>query len=109
MEQKEKNPQDKDKKKQRIMLKGTFADFLEVPQEIALNLPKITIIGNVRLSIENHQGIIGYSEQEIRVKVHDGFLFIKGDQMTLPGISNEEIIINGEINTVSILIGKEEV
>ncbi len=107
MEQKSKNPSDKDKKK-RELLKSTFADLLEIPQEMALNLPKMILVGNLRLSIENHQGIIGYSEEEIRVKVNTGYLLITGKGMTLPAISNEEILINGEINNVSIILDKGE-
>lgn len=106
MEQKDKNSQER--KKQRAMFKNSFAELLEIPPEIALNLPKMVLIGNLRLTVENHQGIIGYQPQEIRIKVSAGFLRIQGEDLSLPAISNDEIIIDGEIHSLTILLDKED-
>ena len=109
MEQKDKNDKNsQERKKQRAMFKSSFAELLEIPPEIALNLPKMTLIGNLRLNIENHQGLIGYQPKEIRVKVSAGFLRVQGEDLSLPAISNDEIMIDGEIHSLTILLDKED-
>ena len=35
-----------------------IAEKLDIPKDIILNMPKITIIGQEEITIENHKGIV---------------------------------------------------
>ena len=67
-------------------------------------MPRVTLIGNIKLSVENHKGIIDYSEEEIRLRVNDGFLTAKGHHLVLKNISAEEVLLQGEITEMAILL-----
>lgn len=74
-----------------------LAEMLELPQEIMLNLPRITLIGNVQCYIENHHGIIEYSTERIRLALKIGELIVSGRDLTIRYLANEEIAIDGDI------------
>ncbi|ATW27315.1 sporulation protein YqfC [Candidatus Formimonas warabiya] len=89
---------------QRAKFKSAFADLLEIPPDIALNLPRITMIGNLQLNIENHKGIVEYTDSKIRVLVARGTLDIEGSNLILRNIQLDEIMINGEILQIKVSI-----
>ena len=57
---KEKNISDKS-------LKQKFLTAMDLPIELLNDVPRITLIGNNNLLIENHKGIIEYDENIIRL------------------------------------------
>lgn len=81
-------------------IKSNFSDILELPKDIMLDLPKITLIGNLQLYIENHKGIVEYGSFRIRVNTNAGILRILGKNMVIKTIVTEEIIIVGEIESL---------
>lgn len=88
-------------------LRSMFADALEVPEELALDLPRITLLGNLSLEVENHKGIISYSAHEVRLRVSDGYLIARGNGFKLRSISKTEVSLEGEINNLSIVLDAE--
>lgn len=89
---------------QRAKFKSAFVNVLQLPADVALNLPRITMIGNLQLNIENHKGIVEYTENKIRVLVTRGCLEIAGANLVLRNIHTDEIMVNGEINQIRIEI-----
>ena len=87
---------------QRAKFKSAFVNVLQLPADVALNLPRITMIGNLQLNIENHKGIVEYTENKIRVLVTRGCLEIAGANLVLRNIHTDEIMVNGEINQIRI-------
>ncbi len=78
-------------------IKSSLSEILELPKDIVLDLPKITMIGNLQVYIENHKGIIEYSKQRIRINTNIGILRITGKDMYIRNIVTEEVIVVGEI------------
>ena len=81
-------------------MRAMFAEALEMPEELALDLPRVTLIGNVSLHIENHRGIINYSAQEVRLRVSEGYLIARGSGFKLRSISKTDVSLEGEINNL---------
>jgi len=81
-------------------IKKNIADALELPQDIVLDLPKITMVGNLQLCVENHKGIIEYTNNQIRIYTKLGILRVLGKNLLLKNIVLEEIVIVGEIKQV---------
>lgn len=90
-------------KKKRVM-RSVFADVLEIPEELALDLPKITLVGNLNLNVENHKGIISYAADEVRLRVSDGYLIARGSGFTLRSISRTDVFLEGEISNLAIVL-----
>lgn len=60
------------KKNQEI--RANLAEILELPKDIILGIPKITMVGNLQLFIENHKGILEYTDTYIRINTKSGIL-----------------------------------
>ena len=59
----------KKNKKEKLDIKRMLTAALELPKEIALNLPVISIIGAEEVGIENYKTIIEYSAEQVRIMV----------------------------------------
>lgn len=84
-------------------IKLGLTDALELPLDLALDLPKITIIGNVKVNISNHKGIIEYTLDLIRINSKIGIIKITGELMEIKNILIEEISITGSIKKIEII------
>jgi len=81
----------------RRKVRRTMAEVLEIPGEIALDLPKIILVGNVQVIIENHRGIVQYTSESIRVIVPAGEVTVRGQDLVLRNILPDELCIEGVI------------
>lgn len=81
-------------------LQRRVTDFLDLPRDIFLDLPKITLLGNLQLQIENHYGIIEYSPGIIRVSSRRGEIMVTGSDLLIETILAEEISIVGKIEGI---------
>lgn len=91
------------RRKKRLM-RAMFAEALEIPEELALDLPRITLVGNINLNVENHKGIIAYSSSEVRLRISDGYLVARGAGFALRSISRTDVFLEGEINNLAIVL-----
>ncbi|BBB92788.1 MAG TPA: sporulation protein YqfC [Methylomusa anaerophila] len=78
----------------------TLARLFEIPQDIVLDLPRITMLGNKQLLVENHRGIIEYTPSLLRVKFNQGELVIKGSALSLSSFQTEQILVEGTVREV---------
>ena len=78
----------------------TVADFFELPRELLFNLPRVTLVGNVRLYLENYGGIIQYNQDIVRLKVKEGEIIIKGHDLSIKNFFAQEIFIEGKIKSI---------
>jgi sporulation protein YqfC len=81
-------------------LQRSLADFLELPREIMLNLPRLTVVGTMQCLLENHRGVIEYTAGRIRISVTDGEIIITGDNLVIRTLAGEEIAVEGKISSV---------
>ena len=76
---------------------------MDLPQDIMMDLPRITMVGQIHIYIENHKGLLAFSDQELRLLLKNGQLLIKGQDFVLKTILPEEILLEGKINQVVFL------
>ena len=77
-----------------------LAGIFDIPQDIVLDLPRITMLGNRQVLVENHKGIIEYEAAKIRIKLSQGELIISGADLILGNLQAEQILIEGVIATI---------
>ena len=75
----------------------TMAEVLELPKEILLDLPLVSMLGNEEVSIENHKGILMYSQEYIRISTKVGTLCVEGKEMCLKQLRGDILVIHGQI------------
>ncbi|AJA48373.1 sporulation protein YqfC [Clostridium pasteurianum DSM 525 = ATCC 6013] len=76
-------------------VKKDLAEKLDIPADVILNIPKITIVGNDEITIENHQGILQFSDNFIRIKSSLGNIGIEGSNFEILFISGTTIVLSG--------------
>lgn len=81
-------------------IRTSLTEVLELPIDIAMDLPKIVILGDKIVSISNHRGIIEYTDNLIRINSKIGIIKITGEELEIKNILSEEILIKGEIEKV---------
>jgi len=68
---------------------------LDLPVDVALSLPKITIIARKEITIENHKGIIKFSTDELVINTSIGTLTILGENFEIIFVGGTTITLNG--------------
>lgn len=79
---------------------GALTRALDMPQDIMMNLPKITITGNNEIIIENHKGVLAFSENEITVNSTLGLLKVEGCRLEILFMGGDTIVISGRFKTL---------
>lgn len=87
----------------RVGLKEKFAEMLELPKEIVMNVPKMIMVGNSDLVIENYKGVIEYEPERIRLNTVTGVVKITGRMLTIREITSEDVMVSGDISTLEFL------
>lgn len=77
--------------------KRNMTQALELPKEVILNLPLLSLVGREELTIENYKGIVEYGEEKIRINTAVGILKIEGRKLFLAHITAENITVTGSI------------
>lgn len=73
---------------------------MELPPDVMMDLPRITMIGQIHIYIENHKGLLAFSDKELRLLLTQGQLLVKGNGFVIKTILPEEILLEGEIEHV---------
>ncbi|MFA1820450.1 sporulation protein YqfC [Virgibacillus oceani] len=84
-------------------MKPWLIKYLALPSDVVLGLPRITIVGDLHVYIENHQGLITYSETELKLKSNKGYIQVKGSSFVLKMMLPEEILLEGMIKEVTFI------
>lgn len=86
-------------------MRSWLTKSLNLPEDVMLDLPRITMIGQLHIYIENHRGLLAFSDKEVRLMLEKGQLLIKGESFTIKTILPEEILIEGKIEKLVYLEG----
>ena len=70
-----------------------IAAFLEMPEEIMTDKPKITILGFDELVVENYKNILEYDEVFIKVNTYIGAVNISGIGLKLIQMNKDDIMV----------------
>jgi sporulation protein YqfC len=80
------------------------SQVIDLPPDVTLDLPRMTMIGNQRLMIENHRGLIHFSNEHLKLAIHNGVLELLGSELMIRTISSEGISIEGRIDELKYLM-----
>lgn len=92
-------------KKWTYQLRKWAANTMQLPPDVMMDLPRVTIVGQLHIYIENHKGLLAFSDKELRLMLKQGQLLIKGKSFVIKTILPEEILLEGKIIEVQYLEG----
>lgn len=67
--------------------------FLEMPEEIMTDKPRLTVLGFDELVIENYKNILEYDELFIKVNTYIGAINISGINLKLIQMNKDDIMV----------------
>jgi sporulation protein YqfC len=81
-------------------VRNWMANKMDLPQDVMMDLPRITMIGQIHIYVENHRGLLSFTDKELRLLLKQGQLLIKGKGFVIKTILPEEILLQGKIDQV---------
>ena len=82
--------------------------LLEIPKEVYSDTSKMTIIGFNEIVIENFIGILEYENYFVRIKTHIGIVNLNGYNLNLENLTNDDIKVTGQIESIEFADGRNK-
>jgi sporulation protein YqfC len=87
----------------RKSIRSLAVRVLDMPQDLVLDVPRITLMGKVQLSIENHRGVDLFRSDMLRLRLSEGLLEVEGEGLIIHRILKDEVQIEGVIRRVEFV------
>jgi sporulation protein YqfC len=85
---------------QNKQVKEKITDSFELPKDVVLGFPLISICGNRTCDIDNHQGILSYEAGQIIVRTKLFPIRVNGKELQIECYSKDSIRITGQITEI---------
>lgn len=80
--------------------KESIIEKLDLPKDVMLDLPKIEILGDREITIENHKGIALFERNMIKINTKTNPIEIKGQEFEIVFIGASTITVKGKFNSI---------
>ena len=77
-----------------------MADAANLPKDVVLGVPSLTLTGHYEVNIENYRGILEYTEQLIRINVRSGQIRITGKSLEINYYTTTDMKITGKVEKI---------
>lgn len=84
-------------------IKRKTAQALDIPSDVILDMPRITVVGFLQIYIENHHGVLLFTDQELRLLLKKGQLIIRGQNLVIRMITSHELFVEGIILAIQVM------
>ena len=78
------------------------AEVLDIPADALAGLPKLELVGDCELRVENHKGILAYGREEIHVSGGPFVIRVEGEGLELRAMTGLELLITGRITGIQL-------
>lgn len=73
---------------------------VEMPKDVVMGIPVLSVIGNKEICIENYGGIIEYTDEIVRIRTKNDQIIIRGKHLYVEYYTNDEMKISGKLSSV---------
>ena len=91
-----------EKKPRRAGLLERTAELFDLPADALASLPRLELVGDKELRMENHRGILAYGREEIHVSGGSFVVRISGSGLELRAMTGLELLITGKIEKIQL-------
>ena len=91
-----------EKRGRRESLMERAAERFDLPADALAGVPRLELVGDRELRMENHRGILAYGTQEIHVSGGNFAVRITGEELELRAMNGLELLITGRIAAIQI-------
>ncbi len=79
------------------------AEILDIPAEAVAGVTHIEITGTREFFIENHKGILEYTDTEIKINAGKNILRVTGSRLAVTSMTANELKLTGDIQTIEFI------
>ncbi len=80
--------------------KNRIAEASELPKDVVMGQPVVTVLGRTEMNIENYRGIIEYTDVMIRIQTKIGQIRITGKNLRVDYYTNDDMKLTGQIEAI---------
>ncbi len=91
------------KKHNRDEANHSVIDTLELPKDLLMGLPIISMEGNRSMCVMNHRGLVCYKNDKIIVATRSGSIQITGRELNIPEFTGDVVEIRGYLEGIVFL------
>lgn len=91
---------DMNKRKRSILERAS--DALDLPSYALVGLPRLELFCDQKLLVENHKGILAYSDCEIHISGGSVIFKVTGTELELRTMTALELLITGQITSITL-------
>lgn len=78
------------------------AKLFDLPADALAGLPRVELVGDGEVRMENHKGILAYGEEEIHVSGGSFVVKIAGENLKLRAMTGMELLVTGRIKAIEL-------
>ena len=78
------------------------AEMFDLPADGIAGVPRLELVGDGELRVENHKGILAYSGEEIHISGGIYMIKIAGQGLELRAMTGIELLITGKITQITL-------
>jgi sporulation protein YqfC len=78
-------------------LRDALSRWLDLPEDVTLDLPRLRLLGDLQVLVENHLGVRSFHEDEAVVATKIGDLLIYGADLRVGAVSEDAVLVTGRI------------
>lgn len=82
-----------------------LAERLELPKDVFFDLPRVVLIGNLQVSVENHRGLLSYDGKTLSLALQTGRLVVRGQDLVVGFVGSSELTVTGRLEAVEFASG----
>jgi len=73
---------------------------LDLPPEVVLHVPRLILVGNMHLTVENHRGVLEFGPGRLVVGIGEGQVVVEGEDLHITHVGREELAVTGRIQAL---------
>jgi len=81
---------------------GSVAELFDLPADVVAGLPRLELVGDGELRMENHKGILAYGTEEIHISGGSYIVKVTGEALELRAMTGLELLITGRIAGIQL-------
>lgn len=78
------------------------AEIFDLPADAVAGLPRLELVGDRELRVENHKGILAYGREEIHISGGVCLIKVAGQELELRAMTGLELLITGKISQITL-------
>lgn len=87
-----------------VRLAQRLTQALDLPPEIVFDLSRITIVGGLQMTIENHRGLLEFSPTRVTVATSRGTVVVTGEDLRIGVVHEQEITVAGQLRSIGFAV-----